>query len=61
MFPIAGQTAGPIGLKFFVDTPGWPGGDIGYKKNKKICLKKKNVRKFFFPNFFSTGNAGPFS
>ena len=29
MFPIAGQTAGPIGLKFFVDTQGWPGGDIG--------------------------------
>ena len=28
MFPIAGQTAGPIGLKFFVDTHGWPGGDI---------------------------------
>ena len=29
MFPIAGQTAGPIGMKFFVDTHGWPGGDIG--------------------------------
>ena len=29
MFPIAGQTAGPIGLKFFVDTKGWPGGEIG--------------------------------
>jgi len=25
MFSIAGQTAGPIGLKFFVDTHGWPG------------------------------------
>ena len=25
MFPIAGQTAGPIGLNFFVDTHGWPG------------------------------------
>ena len=25
MFPIAGQTAGPIGLKFFGDTHGWPG------------------------------------
>ena len=24
MFPIAGQTTGPIGLKFFVDTLGWP-------------------------------------
>ena len=29
MLPIAGQTAGPIGLKFFVDTHGWPGGVIG--------------------------------
>ena len=29
MFPIAGQTARPIGLKFFVDTHGWLGGDIG--------------------------------
>ena len=32
MFPIAGQTAGPIGLNFFEDTHGWPGGVIGYKK-----------------------------
>ena len=24
MLPIAGQTAGPIGLKYFVDTHGWP-------------------------------------
>ena len=29
MLPIAGQTAGPIGLKIFVDTHGWPGGVIG--------------------------------
>ena len=29
MFPIAGQTAGPIGLKFFGDTQRWPGGVIG--------------------------------
>ena len=27
--PIVGQTAGPTGLKFVVDTHGWPGGDIG--------------------------------
>ena len=26
---IAGQTAGPIGLKVFVDTHGWPGGVLG--------------------------------
>ena len=29
MFPLACQTAGPIGLKFFVDTHGWPGGVLG--------------------------------
>ena len=28
----AGQTAGPIRLNFFVDTHGWPGGVIDYKK-----------------------------
>ena len=37
MFPIAGQTAGPIGLKFFVDTHGWPG--VIYISKKKICSK----------------------
>ena len=26
LFPIAGQKAGPNGLKFSVDTHGWPGG-----------------------------------
>ena len=25
MFPVAGQTAGPNGLTFFMDTHGWPG------------------------------------
>ena len=35
MFPIAGQTAGPIGLNFFVDTQGRSGGDIGKKNQKK--------------------------
>ena len=39
MFPIAGQTAGPIGLKFFVDTHGWPEGDIGLKNPKKTFQK----------------------
>ena len=33
MLRIAGQTAGPIGLNFFVDTHGWPGG----------CYSLKNV------------------
>ena len=26
MLPLAGQTAGPIGVTFLVDTQGWPGG-----------------------------------
>ena len=29
MLPIAGQTAGSNGLKFVVDTHGWPGGVKG--------------------------------
>ena len=29
MLPIADQTAGPNGLKFFVDTHWWPGGVKG--------------------------------
>jgi len=29
MLPIASQTAGPIGLKFVVDTHGWVGDVIG--------------------------------
>ena len=46
MFPIAGQTAGPIGLKFFVDTHGWP---------RVYRLKKSQnffFQIFFFENFF---------
>ena len=31
MLPIAGKSAGPIGLNFFVDTHGWPHGVIGKK------------------------------
>ena len=49
MLHIAGQMAGLIGLKFVVDTQGWPGGVIGFKKSK------------FVKNIFFTGNAGPFS
>ena len=29
MFPLAGQTAGPKGMKSFADTLGYPGSDIG--------------------------------
>ena len=39
MFPIAGQTAKPIGLKFFVDIQRWPG----------VLKAKKNFENFFFP------------
>ena len=48
MLPIVGQTAGPIGLKFFVDTHGWPMDVKGYESS---TLKKK----------IFTGNAGLFS
>ena len=48
MLPIAGQTAGPNGLKLFVDTHG---GGVSKAKNR-----------FFFSTFkFFYGNAGPFS
>ena len=40
MFPIARQTAGPIGLTFFVDTHGWPGSAVSFKN-----------QIFFFQNF----------
>ena len=46
MLPLAGQTTGPIELKFFVDSPG--------------CYRLRKNRYIFF-NFFSTGNAGPSS
>ena len=42
MLSIAGQTAGPIGLNFFVDTQGWEGGVIGQKEFKFF-------KTFFFP------------
>ena len=54
MLPIAAQTAGPNGLKFFVDTHGWPG-----------SFRQKKIRNYFLQFFLikkkiSTGNAGPF-
>ena len=42
MFPKATQTAGMIGLKYFVDTHGFPGSVIGKKHSKFFC-------KIFFP------------
>ena len=37
MLPIAGKTAGPNGLKFFLDIHGWPGG----------CHRLKKFQYFF--------------
>ena len=52
MFPIAGQTAGPNGLKFFVDTHGWPG--VFYaKKNRNLFFNF--FFQYFFFQFFSLG------
>ena len=39
MLPLAHQTAGPIGLKFFVDTHGW-----------QRCYRLK--KSYFFQIFF---------
>ena len=41
MLPIAGQTARPNGLKFFVNTHGWRG-----------VSKAETNSKFFFLKFF---------
>ena len=38
MLPIAGQTAGPNGVKIFVDTQGWPGGVLEYLKKKNFNI-----------------------
>ena len=42
MLHIGGQTAGPIGLNFFVDTHGWSAGVLA-----------KKYSKLFFPIFFN--------
>ena len=70
MFPLAGKTAEPNGLTFFVDTQGQSGVDIGYRK--MIFSQKTQISflkiEIFFNQFFlifdfknSNGNAGPFS
>ena len=43
MLHIAGQTAGPIGQKFAVDTHGW----LGVLKDKKRIFFKKMFSTFF--------------
>ena len=47
MLPIASQTAGPNGLKFFVDTHGCPVGVIGLKHLKFFFISF--LLKFSFP------------
>ena len=47
MLRIAGQRAGPIGLKFFVDTHGWPGGVILFFRQLFISF----IFKYFFQMF----------
>ena len=51
MLAMAGQTAGPNGLKVFMETHGC----LGSKKNSKSTFYKNSILKFF------TGNAGHFS
>ena len=46
MLLIAGQTAGPNGLKFHVDTQGWPG---------SVKDKKSSISFFLFKIFFFYG------
>ena len=43
------QKAGPIGMKFFVDTLGWPGG----------CFRLKKIQFFFKIFFFPRATPGP--
>ena len=50
MLPKAGQTAGPIGLKFFWTLSGGRGVQLAIKNSK-----------FFLNFFFLTGNVEPFS
>ena len=48
MLRIACQTAGPIWLIFFVDTHGYPGGVIEYKKSKLYFFKIFFIYLIFF-------------
>ena len=49
MLPIAGKTAGPNGLKFFLDIHGWPGG----------CHRLKKIQYFFSHPLKKTSRATP--
>ena len=52
MLHIAGQTAGPIGLNFFVDIHCWPGGVIGLQIIPNVFFKYFLCLKCFFKTFF---------
>ena len=45
MFPLAGQTAGPNKLTFFVDTHGLPGSVIGLNQNISLHSRIHNIFK----------------
>ena len=40
MLPIAGQTGGPIGLNFFVDTHGWSTCAVDFKKKIQFFIPR---------------------
>jgi len=61
MFPLAGQTAGPNGVTFFVGTHGKPWGDKDIKKLDFFQNFKFIFINLFKNNFFSTSNGGSFS
>jgi len=48
MLSIAGQSAGPIRLKFFVDTHGWPGGVLDEKNYKFLFFPLKPYKLYLF-------------
>ena len=50
MLRIAGQTAGPIGLNFFVNTNGLPGGvrNSKFKKMKIFFTKTQIFKSIYF-------------
>ena len=54
MLRLAGQTAGPIGLKFFVDTQGWPGSVKGYKTLEFFFQKSFNIFTNKINTFYET-------
>ena len=56
MFPIAGQTAGPIGLTFFCGNS-WVVGGCSKKNRKQNFFE--NFFNIFFQHFFLRATPGP--